>query len=300
MQELGASLDERKITVKITLLATTRPMCTIPRDTLSPKYAAKMVACTRRGSTDLQRELLRSVLPLLLIVGAVWTISCFNQAPSSYPYARAECPFRVTNRFSILSPPSRPLARLAAFPRSPPPPVVSILAPLVPALHPVAVTNPSSTRLRPARSKSIVSFSPSTSATLPLPNFWWKTRSPIGELRTGSAVTDLAISEPSITLIVPVADRVAPAIGARGPNARSARSSPDCQRPNRAPRSRCGPLRPLGLTEAAATGAGPAADRSNRRSGRRRIGRSRRGRRRSRAPCGPVSGPAPAASRAVA
>ena len=59
------------------------------------------------------------------------------------------------------------------------------------------VTNPSSTFFWPARSKSMVSLLPSMEAMLPLPNFWWKTRSPTlkGE---GLSATDFATSSPSM------------------------------------------------------------------------------------------------------
>ena len=60
-----------------------------------------------------------------------------------------------------------------------------------------AATNPSSTRFWPALSKSMVSLLPSMAEMLPLPNFWWKTRSPTLKA-DGLSATDLATNSPSM------------------------------------------------------------------------------------------------------
>ena len=67
-----------------------------------------------------------------------------------------------------------------------------------------ALTNPSSTFFWPARSKSMVSLLPSMAAMLPLPNFWWKTRSPTakgeGVSAPGFACPHLASSVQLLTV----------------------------------------------------------------------------------------------------
>src|SRR5262249_35678377 len=57
-------------------------------------------------------------------------------------------------------------------------------------------TKLSTTRFSPALSKAMVSLLPSTATTLPLPNFWWKTRSPTANDET--VPVDFATSSPSI------------------------------------------------------------------------------------------------------
>src|SRR5262249_43140732 len=57
-------------------------------------------------------------------------------------------------------------------------------------------TKLSTTRFSPALSKAMVSLLPSTTTTLPLPNFWWKTRSPTAKDET--VPVDFATSSPSI------------------------------------------------------------------------------------------------------
>src|ERR1700683_280321 len=57
-------------------------------------------------------------------------------------------------------------------------------------------TKLSTTRFSPARSNWIVSLLPSMAVTLPLPNFWWKTRSP--RVKAETVPVDLATSSPSI------------------------------------------------------------------------------------------------------
>src|SRR6056300_1852169 len=43
------------------------------------------------------------------------------------------------------------------------------------------LTNPATTFLCPALSKAISSLSPSIDRMLPIPNFWWNTRSPLAK-----------------------------------------------------------------------------------------------------------------------
>src|SRR5262249_56711667 len=57
-------------------------------------------------------------------------------------------------------------------------------------------TKLSTTRFSPALSNWIVSLLPSTTVTLPLPNFWWNTRSPTEKADT--VPVDLATSSPSM------------------------------------------------------------------------------------------------------
>ena len=57
-------------------------------------------------------------------------------------------------------------------------------------------TKLSTTRFSPALSNLIVSLLPSTAVTLPLPNFWWKTRSPTEKEEV--VPVDLATSSPSM------------------------------------------------------------------------------------------------------
>src|SRR5262249_16197235 len=57
-------------------------------------------------------------------------------------------------------------------------------------------TKLSTTRFSPARSNRIVSLLPSMAVMLPLPNFWWKTRSP--SAKAERVPVDLAISSPSM------------------------------------------------------------------------------------------------------
>ena len=59
-----------------------------------------------------------------------------------------------------------------------------------------ARTKLSTTRFSPALSNWMVSLLPSTAVTLPLPNFWWNTRSPIAKAET--VPVDLATSSPSM------------------------------------------------------------------------------------------------------
>src|ERR1041385_3988777 len=57
-------------------------------------------------------------------------------------------------------------------------------------------TKLSTTRFSPARSNAMVSLLPSTTVTLPLPNFWWNTRSPTE--KSDTAPVDFATSSPSM------------------------------------------------------------------------------------------------------
>src|SRR5262245_50037259 len=57
-------------------------------------------------------------------------------------------------------------------------------------------TKLSTTRFSPALSNWIVSLLPSIAVTLPLPNFWWNTRSPIE--KSDTVPVDLATSSCSI------------------------------------------------------------------------------------------------------
>src|SRR5688572_8603152 len=67
---------------------------------------------------------------------------------------------------------------------------------VAPGVH-AASTKLSTTRFWPALSNSTVSLLPSTAATVPGPNFWWKTRSP-REKRASPPMTLLAMSSPSM------------------------------------------------------------------------------------------------------
>src|ERR1700683_4716020 len=57
-------------------------------------------------------------------------------------------------------------------------------------------TKLSTTRFSPARSNWIVSLLPSMAVTLPLPNFWWKTRSP--SVKAETVPGDCAPTPPSM------------------------------------------------------------------------------------------------------
>src|SRR5262245_3616995 len=80
-------------------------------------------------------------------------------------------------------------------------------------------TKLSTTRFSPALSNWMVSLLPSMAVTLPLPNFWWKTRSPIANSET--APVDLATSSPSMV---------------SGRRVRGLRRAPPCTPPRSLPR----------------------------------------------------------------